>query len=280
MEDKPEKRGMPIYLDPADRGIANAMDDPDSNVDDWFPSNKAALKLWRCLESMLDLEEVLEFASQAKNTTKKKRKLKIAITPLHALISNIDDLLNDIENNPETKGRLEREDIENIIRIRTEFKEVLPHDNKSMVTRIRNKLSSHVDKKLHPTKAQELGSGIDQHEFGRWLHICLHVILDLTKLNVYSWSCKPPTDEHLTFMFNEPYIVTMKPDGEHGAELAALNISKSSPKNAIPESVEKLIVLSQWMFKKGQGRIASLKEDSKETWNTFSPNINVHKKSF
>jgi len=81
-------------------------------------------------------------------------------------------------------------------------------------------------------------------------------------------------------MSNEPFIVTIKPEGENGAELAALNISKESPKNAIPESADRLVVLSQWMFKKGQARIASLKEDSKESWNTFSPNSGVYKKSF
>lgn len=280
MNKEPENKGMPIYLDPTDRGIANAMGAREDEVDDWFPSNKAALKLWRCLESMLDLEEALEFTSEAKNTTKKKRKLKIAITPLHSLISNIDDLLNDIENNPETKGRLEKQDVDNVIKIQKEFHEVLPHDNKSTITTVRNKLSSHIDKKLHPSQAQELGSEISQHEFGRWLHICLHMILDLTKLNIYSWACKPPSDEYLTFMHNEPYIVTMKTDGERITQLAGLNISNSSPRNAIPESVDKLIVLSQWMFRKDQARISSLKEDSKKIWNTFSRNLAAHKKSF
>lgn len=66
---------------------------------------------------MLDLEEALEFVSHAKNTTKRKRKLKIAITPLHALIYSIDDLLNDIENNSETRDRLESiEFIQNLMR--------------------------------------------------------------------------------------------------------------------------------------------------------------------
>lgn len=152
----------------------------------------------------------------------------------------------------------------------------MPHDHKSTVTTVRNKLSSHIDKELHPSKAQEL----DQHEFGRWLHICLHLVLDLTKLNVYSWSCKSPSDEYVTFMFNEPFILTIKPEGERGAELAALNISKSSPKNALPESVGRLIELSKWMFRENQARISSLKADGKEPWNTFSSNLNVHKKSF
>lgn len=110
---------------------------------------------------MLDLEEALESASQAKNTIKRKRKLKIAITPLFALISNIDDLLNDIENNPETHNRLENKEIKEVVKIHKEFNEVLPHDHKSLVTKIRNNLSSHIDKKLHPSGAQQLSVAIN-----------------------------------------------------------------------------------------------------------------------
>lgn len=278
MEEESKPKGMPIYLDPTDRNIVNAMDDPSADIDDWFPSNTAAQKLWRCLESMLDLEETLEFASRAKNTTKRKRKIKIAITPLHALIVGIEDLLNDIENNKETRDRLEVEDVECIRRIHAEFDEVLPHNHKSTVTSVRNMLSSHIDKKLHPSKAQELGTSINQHEFGRWLHICLHLILDLTKLKVYSWACKSPSEGYITFMYNEPYIATFKLEDGHITELVALNISKSSPRNAIPESVGRLVELSKWMFKENQARIASLKEDSREIWNTFSSNLHVHKK--
>lgn len=280
MSEETPPKGLPIYLDPTERGITNAMDAPKVDVDEWFPSNKASLKLWRCLESMLDIEEALEFTAQSKNTTKRKRKLKLAITPLHSLIGNIDDLLNDIENNKETKSQLKASDIEEIIRIHKEYDRVLPHDHKSTISTIRNKLSSHIDKQLQPPEAQELASSIDQHEFGRWLHICLHLILDLTKLDIYSWSCKSPSEEYVTLMTNEPFIVTIKLNGENGAELAALNISKSSPKNSIPKSVDRLLSLSQWMFRKDQPRISSLYEDSQDKWNTFSENLHVHKNSF
>jgi len=270
---------MPIYYDSTDRGMANAMDEPIIGNNDWFPSCKAAHKLWRCLESMRDLEEALEFVSDAKNTTKKKRKLKIAITPLHTLVVCIEDLLNDIENNSETKERLQPDDVEQIRVIRSEFDQVLPHNHQSTVTTLRNKLSSHIDKKLHPAQAQELGVEINQHEFGRWLHICLNLVMDLTKLNIYSWFCNPPSEEYVTFMHNEPFIVTMKVDGERPIALAALNIATSSPKNAIPQMVSRLVTSSQWMFSRNQPRIISLKEDEKVRWNTFSSNLNFHKKS-
>lgn len=280
MKDESEPKGIPIYFDTYERGVVDAMDGDGDASEDWFPSNKAAFKLWRCLESMLDLEELIEVASQAKNATKKKRKLKIAVTSLHSFIKNLDDLLNDIQTNSETRGRLSETDLTQIKAIAEEFSDVLPHDNKSTVSTFRNKLSSHIDKKIHPREAQKLAASLSQHEFGKYLHICLHLILDLLKLDIYAWSCRSPSDECVTFMTNEPYIVTFKPEGENGAELAGLRVSKKSPKTSISDVVGRLVALSQWMFKGDQPRISSLKEDSKEKWNTFSSNLGMYKKSF
>ncbi len=134
---------------------------------------------------------------------------------------------------------------------------------------VRNKLSAHIDKKLSPSEAQKISSVITQSQFGRWLHICLHLVLDLTKLDIYHWSCKSPNEEYVCFMTNEPFIVTMKVIGENSPALAAVNIANGSPRNAIPEVVQSLVTNSQWMFKKDQPRILSLKEDSRDNWNTF-----------
>jgi hypothetical protein len=273
----PENKGMPIYLDETDRSIADSLEELD--VDAWFPSNSAAQKLWRCLEAMRDIDELLAESGNQNNATKRKRKLKIAITPLHSLISAIDDLCNDILSNQETNIALSEEQINSVIRVKSEFSELLPHDYKSTISSIRNKLSSHVDNKIHPSEAQKLSESIVPHEFGRWLHICLHLALDLTKFEIYTWSCKSPETNYVCFMHNEPFIVTMQLTDE-GARLVALNIAKSSPRNAIPEVIESLIDSSQWMFKKGQPRIHGLKEDRKEHWNTFSENLHIHQSRF
>lgn len=84
--DKEENKGMPIYLDPFDREVADSLSEGEAEANAWYPSNKAAQKLWRCLECLRDIDELLEEAIHLKNATKKKRRLKIAITPLHSLI--------------------------------------------------------------------------------------------------------------------------------------------------------------------------------------------------
>jgi hypothetical protein len=268
-----EHRGMPIFLDQFDREIADALPSEEADVSAWHPSNAAAHKLWRCLECLRDLDELLGEVVHQKNATKRKRRLKIAITPLHSLTTAIDDLLNDIQSNKETSNLLKAGEHEQVIAIKQQFGTMLPHDHKAPLSIVRNKLSSHIDKGLQPSAAQELGGLIVPSEFGRWLHICLHLILDLTKLDIYWWSCEPPSDEYVRFMSIEPFIVTFRVESRRVVELAALHIAKRSPRNDIPAVVDRLITNSVWMFKPGQARIGSLKEDKRENWNTFLGNL-------
>lgn len=273
-----KKKGMPIFFDETPRSISNSLEEIE--VDAWFPSNSASQKLWRCLESLWDLEALLIDSANQKNATKRKRKLKIALTPLYSLIKCVDDLCNDIQSNKSTRDLLEESKVLEVSEIQIRFSELLPHDHKAAISTVRNKLSAHIDRKLHPAEAQIIGSAITSSEFGRWLHICLHLVLDLTKLDIYHWSCKSPGDEYMCFMHFEPYIVTMKIQGENSPVLAALNVANSSPRNVIPEVIGSLVEHSQWMFKKDQPRIRSLKEDNRENWNTFKEHSHIHEPSF
>lgn len=265
-----DHRGMPIYFDPTDRNIVDSLSQEEVDADSWYPSNKAAQKLWCCLECLRDLNELLEIAVSQKNATKKKRRLKIAVTPLYSLILAIDDLLNDISCNKETSKLLKQNDLNQISKITRQFISILPHDHKASLSILRNKLSSHIDKKLYPHEAKEIGSTLTPSEFGRWLHICLHLLLDLTKLNIYSWTCKSLEKGIIRLMTNEPFLVTFKVE-EEIYKIAGIHIVES-PKNAIPNIIKTLVESSQWMFKPNQPRIDALHEDSKENWNTFLDN--------
>ncbi|MCK9345067.1 MAG: hypothetical protein M0P64_03005 [Candidatus Pacebacteria bacterium] len=275
-----ENRGIPVYLDTIDREVVSSLAEGEAEVNAWHPSNSSAHKLWRCLECLRDLEELLEEAVHQKNATKKKRRLKIAITPLHSLIMSIDDLLNDILCNKDTAKLLKSdEQYEQIKAISKQFSAMLPHDFKAPVSIARNKLSSHIDRKLLPNEAKEIDETINPSEFGRWLHICLHLILDLTKLEIYWWSCDPQIDGCVRLMSNEPFIVTFKVEGNAIRGIIGVHIAKESPKNDVPKVVGVLIRSSKWMFKPGQPCIRSLKEDSKKEWNTFLGNLTLNSNS-
>ncbi|EDE2548648.1 hypothetical protein GBG34_22500, partial [Salmonella enterica] len=247
MDNFEKNKGMPIFLDEIRRNISDSFDLID--VDAWFPSNNAAQKLWRCLESLKDLNELVFDAEQQKNATKKKRKLKIALTHLHTLVMSLDDLCNEIHSNKDTRSLLDEKSVAEVLEIQKLFSSLLPHDHKADISTARNKVSAHIDKKMNPFKAQAIIGLIPSNEFGRCLHICLHLVLDLTKLNIYHWSCKAPSHDYVRFMTNEPFILTVKVDGEKMLELAALHIANNSPKNDIPEIVQNLVTHSQWMFK-------------------------------
>jgi hypothetical protein len=272
-----DNKGLPIYLEPVDRKVADLVAEGEAEVNAWYPSNKAAHKLWRCLECLRDIDELLEEAIHLKSASKKKRRLKIAVTPLHSLILALDDLLNDIQSNKETSNQLTADQIKQINQISKQFGEMLPHDNKAPVSVLRNKLSSHVDKKLHPYEARAIADIISPSEFGRWLHICIHLVLDLTKLDIYTWTCDSPASGYVRFMTNEPFIVTFKTQGNELSALVGLHIAKSSPRNCIPTIVDSIIKHSEWMFKPNQPHITSLKEDSRENWNTFLGNFSLEK---
>lgn len=273
-----EHKGIPIFFDPIDREIADSLSEGEMDVSSWYPSNAAAHKLWRCLECLRDLDELLEDVVHQKNATKKKRRLKIAVTPLHSLILALDDLLDDIQCNRDTSKLLKIDQKEQILAIKEQFGVMLPHDHKAPLSIVRNKLSSHIDKKLHPSDARKIGNIISPSEFGRWLHICLHLVLDLTKLGVYWWSCDSPSDEYIRLMSNEPFIVTFRIDGDKLVELVGVHIAKKSPRNDIPDVVSRLITNSVWMFRSGQPHIGSLKVDSRDNWNTFLGNFVLQKK--
>jgi hypothetical protein len=155
---------------------------------------------------------------------------------------------------------------------------MLPHDHKASISVVRNKLSSHIDKNLYPSEAKKVANIINSSEFGRWLHICLHLMLDLTKLNIYWWGCDSHIEGYIRIMQFEPFIVTFKVNGDKLENFAGLHIAKESPKNCIPIVINSLITHSSWMFKEGQPRIGHLKEDKKENWNTFLGNFVLSEK--
>lgn len=269
--------GMPIYPEP-DKRMADSLAEID--VDAWYPSNSVSNKLWRCVESLRDLDLILSELPSLKNATKRKRVLKIAVTPLHALALSIDDLLNDMLCNKETSSNLSSKDRNEIKDLKKLFDSLLPHDRKSVFSGVRNKLSAHVDKKLHPYSAQKLSQNLSSDEFGRWLSICIHLLLDLTKLDIYTWSCKAPLDKYLRFMTDEPFVVTIWPDSPKGCQLVAMNVAKTSPRDEVSELVELLIKHSKWLFSRsGHPPFKGLVPTPDEHWNTFKDTHEIHKVS-
>lgn len=266
-----ESKGMPVYQDPTSRKIIS-IGDESGKLEVWHPSNIVSRRLWGCLEILRDINDLLEDGASAKNSGKKKRKAKFIASYVHSLAKSVDELCKTIVGERNIRKQLEPEDIDKVRSLQEEFGEFVPFQWKSGFSNYRNKLVAHFDSSFWPKDASELLKSVPVYKIGQWLHICLHVILDLTKLNIYSWSCESGHDSYIKLMSNEPFIVTMKIDEETNniTQLAGVDIAKESPKKSIQEAISISIKFSQWMFKKGQPRIGNLKEDMNKNWNTFS----------
>ena len=272
------KNGMPIYQDPISRKIVSTGDDS-NRIDVWYPSNTVARRLWGCLEVLRDINDLLEDGSHAKNSGKKKRKAKFIAGYVHSLAKSVDKLCASIIGEHDTRKQLGKEQVKEVAKLQKEFSEFVPFQWNTELSSFRNKLAAHFDDNFWPAEATKLFNSVPTHKIGNWLHVCLHVLLDLTKLDIYSWSCDSGHENYIRLMSNDPFIVTIEIDSNTKSikAMAGLDIAKESPRNTVAEAVGYAIELSQWMFKKGQPRIGGLKEDSKEEWNTFSQSNEIYK---
>lgn len=180
--------GMPIYEDDQDRSIVDALDE-DGESPDWYPSNATALKLWQCLEALRDIDAALAGLLMQGAEVQRRRQLKQFSVPLHSLATTVVRLCDQIAGDADAKFRLEAGTVSQVSKIRTEFCGLIPFDHKGDLSVIRNRLGGHVDRELAPWTAREILSREAMSNFGKWLHICLHALLDLLKLDVYCGAC-------------------------------------------------------------------------------------------
>lgn len=129
-------------------------------------------------------------------------------------------------------------------------------------------MGGHIDRDLAPWDAREILSRKAISSFGRWLHVCLHAMLDLLKLDVYSWSVHS-AQGYFRLMAKEPFLLTFDV-GKDEKKLVAMHIARRSPRNVIADVAESVVKNSQWMFEPREARIGSLREDRGTQWNTFT----------
>lgn len=266
-EELEQFKGMPVYEDDQIREIVDSLEANKLNPG-WYPANGPSRSLWHCLESLRDIEVILSDAASKKNGTKRKRYAKFLSVPLLSLVKGVNGLCNQIisdkDSQSEGQGTIPKE----VSRIQRDFLELVPSENKEKLALIRNKLGAHIDSELWPWTSEKIFKNEDVHEMGKWLHICIHAIIDLIKLENYAWSVNSSHPKYTRLMTCEPFIVTFAMH-EEGKKLAALHIAKKSPKQTVVDLADAIIKNSHWLFKPNQRRIRNLFVDSSENWNTF-----------
>ena len=220
-------KGMPIYFDNQTRLIVDSLDET-TNTRDWYPSNAMATKLWQCLEALRDIDIALESVRLQKDATKKRRQLKQFSVQLHSLAMSVVRLCDQIVGDADARHWLKDGTTAEISKIKNEFLGQVPISPKGDLSVLRNQLGGHIDAKLSPWSAQEILSRKAISNYGQWLHICIHALLDLLKLDVYAWGVHAANPKHLRLMTNDQILVTFEIDGEE-KRIVALHLSQRSP---------------------------------------------------
>ena len=249
----------PIYADQV-RQLADVATEHNSQT--WKPANVPAQKLFRCVESLRDLELLLQTAGRSKSKVKQRRKLKILHTPLHSLVEAIRDLANDLENNPDTVCRLPENACQLVPQIRSQLLQISTIEKGGLLSTTRDKISAHIDRELSADEMQMLLSQADSSQVGLWLHTCVTVLADFIKLPVYFWSCQPNGEGSLRIMFKEPFVVTLGLDSTGKANrLLDVHMIPTPPRYDVLQLLRRVVKNSKWMFGANSIRITNFVED-------------------
>ena len=249
----------PVYAD-AVRQLADVATQPQPQA--WKPANVAAQKLFRCVECLRDLELLLQTASRLKSKVKQRRKLKIILTPLHSLVEAIRDLANDLENNPDTVKRLPPNARQLIPQIRSQLLSISSIGKGSLLSTTRNKLSAHIDRELSAEAMRVLLSQAETPQVGLWLHSCISVLTDFSKLTVYFWSCEPNGEGTIRILFVEPFVVTLGLNSDGKADrVIDVHLIPKPPRRDVLELMMRVVKNSKWMFGPTDPCIKSFIED-------------------
>lgn len=232
---------MPIYLDRTERQFASFDSVADSST--WYPSNRAAHKLWRSIEALRDLKSVLELMGC--NPSDSKRNLKIAATQLHTVAATVHDLGNYFAGDESLKKELTKEEISTIKRVNKDLVRNVPVRKNSNLDQIRNKISAHIDAELLPSGTRDLAQLLIPESFYLWLIHSIKGLIELLNLNVYHWTCESAFPDSVSIMCTEPFVATLQLAPT--PNLISLKIASGSPRNEVPTLCTEVMNLADWM---------------------------------
>ncbi len=260
-----EKKGIPIYLDEVKRKFAESTLE-EIEVTAWHPSNPPAKHLWRCFETLKDIENLLKGTAILSSEEERRRRIKILVTPLYSLCIAIRDICNYLNSSLEMRSEFNKDQRGEISKLLNNFLKVVPLDETSAIRGVRDQLSAHVDK-LMPYEAKSIFDKARNHEIGTWLHECIITLSQLLPLEVFGWTTDDCPEGYFRVMSVEPWLVTFKLENGEPSMIAGLHIA-TSPKKLVLETCDEVVKTSQWMFRVEDPRLVSLKEklaDSSES---------------
>jgi hypothetical protein len=241
--------GLPIYLDSTTRNVSDPAV-PSGAESDWKPANKAAATLWRCLDLLRDIHEILAMASSCLDLGKQGRILKNLATPLVSLAFHVAKLCGHLATDPQWADKIPQH-----LRLHFEARRSeLTQMQGSALRELRDKYSAHMDHNMSPDQARLLLLTVGARHYGGWLHACVTVILELLELNVYCWKSDDMPSGCFRTMQEGPLMLTWGSDEGRGTVLLGAHVA-SSPRQAAECICREVVAASQWLFAAGDVRL-------------------------
>jgi hypothetical protein len=243
-----EGGGMPIFLDNIERPILDVNSAEEHQPDEWFPANGPAQKLCRCATCLSDLEDGIESYLLTAHPKKRRIRMRMMMVPLHSLCVSLIDIINAVQSDQQIHSRLPKDCTKHLTQLRTWFVSKVPFDRKGKLGNLRNKIGAHLDQSTLPDELRKIAESADTTEIGEWIHLCLSVMCDLLKLDVYTWSASTGKEDQFILMSQEPLMAVLRTKDNHVVGLDGVLMMKRSPRNDVLERVSKLCETSQPLF--------------------------------
>lgn len=263
--------GIPVYLDPFDRGVVDFNHEGVQIGREWHPMNKAASQLCRCYVALGDLEEAIEHCLSTKDQKKRRRRLRAASVPLHNLCVAIVDAINAIQSDSTRHSHLPVTAPKDLTAMRSRFVHLVPFDRKGKLGILRNRISAHLDSGESPSEMREIAKSVDGTEFGEWINICAATLCDLLKLDAYMWTTDGPQEGLTTIMCQEPIMTVLRIEEQRAVGIEGFFASKRSPKHDVLNRIQILCSLAQNLFeRRSRFEIRGFYEDdAKRGWSSL-----------
>jgi hypothetical protein len=190
-DDSAAPRGMPLFMDDTDP----VVDDPsaDTHRSFWFPANRAAVKLVACLESLRDIQRVLEVMNTQGEPLPDRRLMKILATPLHSLTTSVHAIHNELYGNAKEYPHLEPSDKQVLAVRRARFLQSV-HEDQSNLRLVRDKISAHVDHDVFDGDPRRIWKFVELERLLTHLQAILGELRFLLELDTYAWTRESGAD--------------------------------------------------------------------------------------
>jgi hypothetical protein len=238
---------IPIYSDDADWDIVDPTGETVHR--EWHPMNSPARRLCQCLEGIRDLRETIDHVLAVHNRSKRRRRIRSVVVPLHSLCVSLRDLINSIASDRTIADRLPLNYSSDLASLMAFFRSHVPWERSGKLALIRNKTSAHYDRDMWPADLREVSLSVDVTETAEWINLTISVLCDVLKLDAFMWSGGGYAPNGVMIMCTEPIMTDFKVEAGNVVGINGCYVSKS-PKWKVYDALKSLAAATDKMFER------------------------------